>query len=313
MPKWIKGRNGKFLGSIGFGKKNTPTAQTGIPLPPPPGIPGVTNPNDSYDGVWNAYQTVTLTDPDGKDYFSNLEKVKNGQGNFSATFIDEQNLKYAATQYAALGHDEQSQVLTEARDAAKNGNLKLANLLYDASIDGEAHYDRMTSGYGTKISQFIYDSMKNGYDRADEATDEFYRLLNVPFTTSGWDGNPPKTYPFHGGDVAKQLSIVAGHVESATYEKEFDSRRGLEPMKKKVYPDELIKEAKKYADIHMVTGEPGQEQYARSEYTNFLDKVRNCHRNSQQLVTLRIDNRLRAAQSAIAHDANASKDPFDWI
>lgn len=314
MPKWIKGRNGKFLGSIGLGKKNVPVS---APYFPSTQIPGVPDPfhDSGFETAYAEYERLHAQGPAAvyDSYLAKFEETVSDDmfkrdGDFSARM----SLQHAAEKYAATD-EGQVAVLQKALEYAEKGSLEVANTLSDAALAGQKAREASLGNDTRMWKMSMYETRPSDFDRIDQAYEEFYEITKTPFHVEGWGDNPSKDYPFNNVAAGEKLAHIAGIIDGARFEKEFDSNRpyGV-PMKKQVFSESLIEEARKLARTRYVPNHPGQEQYPHSDVTNFLTKVRNSQRASRTLVTGRLRNRLTYAQSVLSHNTNPQADPFSF-
>lgn len=297
VAKWLKGKNGKFLGSIGVGKQAVPASNEVPPVPFILGDPRVTG----MPGLDSMYNQYAATRPDLATSFRNaLSTVEDSTDRYGIPVSDNINLQVAAAQYAAVDAG-QVEVLQEAKNAVTAGDLRLANRLLDAAEEGRKKRDLETAGTDTyTVTKALEHYDKNDYERIEAHMEEFRTAATTPFTVRGYNGEPDTVYPFSAIAAGTALGNVASIIDAGRYQQN-DYR--LPAQKKDVYSETFMEEARKLASIQYVSPHPEQPQYPHSDYYNFLDKVNGFHRQSHALVRHKIDKLLGIAQTVARNNS----------
>jgi hypothetical protein len=298
ITKWIKGRNGKFLGSIGAGKNTTPTDLPQAPA----GFPGSpTTPDGTINGYppyGQSYEQYLATRPTDAQYFEQAtNELENTDDRFGGTVAEKINFKVAAAKYAE-SPEGQIAVLEKAQQYLRDGNISRAADLVDAAAEGRTTQDKAAEATGQtqKTANSIiaaYD--QNDYDRVETSIAEFRRLARTPHTTPAFLDQPERHYPFNPMTTGEALGRVAGIIDATRYQ---STNYNLPVQKSDVYGEHLVEAAHKLSGIRYAQEHPGQPEYVHGDYFNFIDKVENAHRTNYSILNYKITRQLGAAQLA---------------
>lgn len=305
MTKWIKSKDGRFAGSIGDGKTKTPTASPLRGFLTKIGRPA---PTDVIPDAWQAYQASQPSTADA--YRAASQELDSPTGQFVDDFRAMQLVRHTAEKHAASDAG-QVDVLTDAEAAARAGKLKRANLLLEAAAVGRA---TMTAE-GRDDSIWTISSLMPEHDDYDDTLDaitQFRAHASTPLIVPPAGNHPGTTYPHDASRAAEQLRAVADHVISAASERDplGGRRRYDRPAPREVYSAELVAEARQYVQLSFCASEPGQPDYVRNDYHQFVRRVEEAQANNQALVTSRATALRRAAESVLSHKTSPQPNPW---
>lgn len=305
MGRWIKGKDGKFVGSVGDGKTQVPS--TGRRVAAMFGF-GTTDQGTTQTAVPDLYEQWKASQPPARDtYAAAAGKADLVGRNLGADFSAQQALRHAAEQYSA-SDEGQVKVLTDAVAAARDGNLRRANILLEAAEKGRAARDAEVAGNPDlwRMSTFIERMEPTQFDRVDQAISDFHTACSTPVQVPPAGNEPGTTLPYSGTRAAEAIQRVAGAVTSSSS----SSPSSLLPSAREVYGSALAEEGVKFSGISYCHPERGQEQYAAREYHDFVRKVDEAHKGNRQLVIYRAERLLRAAESVAYHNSPAGQSRF---
>lgn len=290
VAKWIKGKNGKFLGSIGIGKNTTPTYLPPAPVgfnPSPEALNGV-------DFLSQSYEQYLANRPTDAQYFEQaVHALENTTDRFGGTVQEKINFKVAAEKYAE-SEDGQIAVLQKADEYLRAGKINDAADLVDAATRARAIQDIKALGTDKRTAnQMLKNYEPNTYDRVETAIAEFRRAAVTPHHVQAFGDQPERTYPFNPIAAGEALSRVASLVEQTRYT---GTDYTLPVQLKDVYSEHLVEGARKLAGIRYAAEHPGQPQYVHGDYSTFIDKVERAHAASYGVLRYKIDRQLSAAQ-----------------
>lgn len=316
MPKWLRGKNGKFAGSIGDGKSAVPTSA----VVPGQGIRTRSARIEAarqadYQRQWEQMQRASNTpgnagssEPNAADMAAFREALEKSS---SGDFQDRLALRQRAETVAST-RQGQVEVLRAAEEAAQRpGGLATANTLMDAAATGRKAHDAAVAAqdWSGRVAAPLYGSSngapKTHFDYTDDAVEDFQRAGSTPTTVPAAGNSPAKELQFNPKDTEDALVRVAGGVLYGKTES-----RDLVPSAEEVYPAELRDRARKYASGPGLVSDPRDSRYIRADVAQFVTDVRESQRKSAPLVRERVRVELRRAESIAYLGREAGSDPF---